>query len=189
MAVGLLRDGINEVIATTRCNAAPMGIINRKAEPRMVLFHGSHTAEYVERDGWVVANFIFDPVVYVRTAFDDLPADAFVEEEVAGTIMHRLEGAEAWIAFGAEVEHRGAESMVVRLTPLKEEVIDLRLHPVNRGFAGIVEATVHATRYVMNRDPLLEQLIEHHGGIVRKCGGPREWEALELLWKYIEASD
>jgi hypothetical protein len=186
MAVGLLREGINEVIATTRYNAAPMGIINRREEPRMVLFHGSHTADHVAREGWVVANFIFDPVIYVRTAFDDLPEDAFVEEEVEGTGMHRLAGAEAWMAFRAEVEHRGAESMVVRLTPLKEEILSLRLHPVNRGFAGIVEATVHATRYVQNGDPLLEQLIEHHGGIVRKCGGPREWEALELLWTYIE---
>jgi hypothetical protein len=187
--MGLLREGINEVIATTRCNAAPMGIINRKAEPRMVLFRGSHTAENIARDGWVVANFIFDPVIYVRTAFDDLPADAFVEEEVGGTVMHRLAQAEAWIAFGAEIEHRGAESMVVRLNPLKEEILDLRLHPVNRGFASIVEVTVHATRYVQNRDPWLEQLIEHHGGLIRKCGGTREWEALELLWKYIEASD
>ena len=187
--MGLLRDGINEIIATTRYNAAPIGIINRKTEPRMVLFHGSHTAAHVARDGWVVANFVFDPVIYVRTAFDDLPDDAFVEEEVAGTLMHRLEGAEAWMAFGAMIEHRGAESMVVRLTPLKEEILSLRLHPVNRGFAGIVEATVHATRYVRNRDPLLEQLIEHHGGIIRKCGGEREREALELLWKYIEASD
>ena len=184
--MGLLREGINEVIATTRLNAAPMGIINRKAEPRMVLFHGSHTADHVAREGWVVANFIFDPVIYVRTAFDDLPEGMFVEEEVAGSVMHRLEGAEAWIAFGAEIEHRGAESMVVRLSPLKEELLDVRLHPVNRGFAGIVEATVHATRYVQNRDPWLEQLIEHHGGIVRKCGGAQEWEALELLWKYIE---
>ncbi|HDR73477.1 MAG TPA: DUF447 family protein [Methanoculleus sp.] len=186
--MGLLREGINEVIATTRLNAAPMGIICRGDGPRMVLFCGSHTAANVERDGWVVANFVFDPVVFVQTAFDDLAGEAFVEEEVAGTTMHRLAGAEAWAAFRAEIERRGAASMVVRLAPLHEEVLSLRLHPVNRGFAGIVEATVHATRYVRTGDPWLAQLIEHHGGIVRKCGGPREHEALALLWTSIDAA-
>jgi len=58
-----LKDGINEVIATTACNAAPMGIHYRDGEANMVLFCGSHTAQNVERDGWVVANFIHDPVL------------------------------------------------------------------------------------------------------------------------------
>jgi hypothetical protein len=30
-------------------------------------------------------------------------------------------------------------------------------------------------------------LIEHHTGLARKCGGPREWEALKLLERYISA--
>ena len=61
--MGLLTEGINEVIATTRFNAAPMGIISRGGELRMMLFHGSHTAANIERDGWVVANFVYDPVL------------------------------------------------------------------------------------------------------------------------------
>jgi len=183
--VGLLTEGINEVIATTEGNAAPMGIINRNGALHMVLFRGSHTAGNIVRDRWVVANFIFDPVLYVRTAFDDLPADAFTREEAGGTAVCRLRDAEAWAAFAADVERAGDEAIVVRLTLLKEEVLDLRLHPVNRGFASIVDATVHATRYVGNRDPWLGRLIEHHAGLARKCGGPREWEALDLLLRYI----
>lgn len=183
--MGLLRDGINEVIATTRENAAPMGIINRSGRLRMVLFHGSHTAANVAADGWVVANFVFDPVLYVRCAFEDLPAGAFVGEEVEGIRMQRLAAAEAWAAFRATVERQTDEALVVGLEPLREEILELRLHPVNRGFSGIVEATVHATRYVGSRDPWLRTLIDHHAGLVRKCGGEREWEALELLMGYV----
>ncbi|MGE5831376.1 MAG: DUF447 domain-containing protein, partial [Methanomicrobiales archaeon] len=64
--MGLLREGINEVIATTWNNAAPMGIIFRDGEYRMVLFRGSHTAMNIERWGWVVANIVHDPVLWVR---------------------------------------------------------------------------------------------------------------------------
>ena len=183
--MGLLTEGINEVIATTDNNAAPIGIINRGGSLHMVLFRGSHTARNVARDRWVVANFVFDPVLYVRTAFEDLPEDAFVREAINGMVVSRLRDAEAWAAFAADVERSSDEAITVRLVPVHEEVIDLRLHPVNRGFASIVDATVHATRYVRTRDPWLKQLIEHHVGLARNCGGPREWEALDLLRQYI----
>ena len=183
--MGLIREGINEVIATTRNNAAPMGIICRGRDPHMVLFKGSHTAENVESEGWVVANFIFDPVMYVRCAFDDLPHEMFVVEEVGGLLMHRLSAAEAWTAYLADVEKKTEETLIVRLTPLREEVIDPVLHPVNRGFNSIIDATVHATRYIRTKDPWLLQLIEHHASLARKCGGAGEWEALDLLYRYI----
>jgi len=57
------------------------------------------------------------------------------------------------MAFAADVERSSDEAIIVRLIPVKEEVLGLRLHPVNRGFYSIVDATVHATRYVRNRDP------------------------------------
>ena len=88
--MGLLRAGINEVIATTSFNAAPMGIHYREGKAAMILFTGSHTAQNIERDGWVVANFVYDPVLYVKTAFEDLPGDVFLEEIVNGKKMHRL---------------------------------------------------------------------------------------------------
>ena len=94
--MGLLRGGINEVIATTTFNAAPIGIHYREKKYTAVLFLGSHTAENIARDGWVVANFIHDPVLYVKTAFEDLPKEQFIEEPVNGKTMHRLAGADAW---------------------------------------------------------------------------------------------
>jgi uncharacterized protein len=184
--MGLLKSGINEVIATTRFNAAPMGIHYREGKPSMVVFLGSNTAENIERDGWIVANFVHDPLMYVRTAFEDLPQNEFIEEPVAHKTVMRLAGADAWAAFTTTITRKTATTIMVLLFPEKEIIEDVVLQPVNRGFNNIIEATVHATRYKENRDPELKKLIDYHAGIVRKCGGKREIEALELLTRYIQ---
>ena len=183
--MGLLRGGINEVIATTTFNAAPVGIHYRDKKCRAFLFLGSHTAENIARDGWVVANFIHDPVVYVKTAFEDLPEEQFIEEPVNGRKMHRLAGADAWAAFSATVEHRTAETITVSLVPEKEIIEEVAIYPVNRGFNSLIDATVHATRYTITRDAELKKHIDYHAGLVRKCGGKRELEALAMLEGYI----
>jgi hypothetical protein len=75
--------------------------------------------------------------------------------------------------------------MMVRLTLEKEIIEEIAVHPVNRGFNSVIDATVHATRYRENQDPALKKLIDYHVGIVNKCGGKQELEALELLKKYM----
>jgi hypothetical protein len=185
MGLGLLREGINEVIATTRKNAAPMGIIFRRGEARMVVFRGGHTAERIEDDGWVVANFLFDPVIFVQTAFEDLSFSYFVDETVDGTVMQRLSGAEAWAAYRTIIERRTDEALIIRLVLLKEEILRPVVHPVNRGFNSVIEATIHATRYRLTGSPELTGWIDHHAGIIRKCGGAREQEALQMLLSYL----
>jgi hypothetical protein len=186
MEMGLLKSGINEVIATTVFNAAPMGIHYREGKASMVIFSGSNTAENIERDGWVVANFVHDPVIYVKTAFEDLPRNSFIEEPMGKKTVMRLAGADAWAAFTATVVRKTTELMMVHLTLEKEIIEEVAIHPVNRGFNSIIDATVHATRYKENRDPGLKKLIDYHVGIIRKCGGKREAEALDLLLKNIE---
>ena len=183
--MGLLKSGINEVIATTRFNAAPIGIHYREKKYHSILFLGSHTVQNIARDGWVVANLIHDPVLYVKTAFEDLPKEMFIEEPVNGKTMHRLAGADAWVAFSATVEHRTAEAMTVSLDPEKEIIEEIAIHPVNRGFNSLIDATVHATRYRVTRDAELKKHIDYHAGLVRKCGGKKELEALEMLLGYI----
>jgi uncharacterized protein len=184
--MGLLMSGINEVIATTAFNAAPIGIHYREGKASIVLFLGSHTAENIARDGWVVANFLHDPVVYVKTAFEDLPHESFIEEPVNGKVMQRLAGADAWAAFGATVERRTDTTMVVSLKLEKELIEEVVIHPVNRGFGNLIDATVHATRYAITRDPEVKKLIDYHVAVVRKCGGRKELAALELLSGYIQ---
>jgi len=183
--MGILISGINEVIATTRQNAAPMGIHVRNGKTTVILFKGSHTADNVQKDGWIVANIVHDPVLYVRTAFDDLPGEMFVDEPVSGLTMQRLKGADAWAAFTATIDHETPETIVAALTLKKELIREPGVHPVNRGFGSIIDATVHATRYLKTRDADLKNLIEYHTGIVRKCGGKQELAALALLQEYI----
>jgi hypothetical protein len=183
--MGLLRGGINEVIATTTFNAAPIGIHYRGGRASMVLFLGSHTAENIVRDGWIVANLIHDPVLYVKTAFEDLPNEQFIEEPVNGKTMHRLAGADAWGAFSATVEHRTTESIAVSLQMEKEIIENVAIYPINRGFNSLIDATVHATRYRITRDANLKNHIDYHAGLIRKCGGNKELEALAMLLDYI----
>jgi hypothetical protein len=183
--MGLLKPGINEVIATTTHNAAPIGIHFRDNRIYMILFKGSHTFENIRRDGWVVANFVQDPIMYVRTAFEDLPPESFVDETIGDLTMQRLTGADAWAAFTTSIERTTPESIIVALFLRKEIIEDLVFHPVNRGFGNLIDATVHATRYVEKRDPALKQLIDYHAGIIRKCGGNRELAALDLLMRHI----
>ncbi|WP_300331053.1 DUF447 domain-containing protein [Methanocalculus sp.] len=182
----ILLEGINEVIGTTHMNAAPMGVILRGGRYTLALFKGSHTAENIIRDGWFVANLIFDPVIYVKSAFGDLPETAFTTETIEGTPMHRLAAAEAWVAFRAEVIAESSEAYSILLTPIKEEVLECQIHPVNRGFNAIIEAAVHGTRYIMNHDPELEWLIRHHLALARKCGGEREKEAAGIVEGFIK---
>ena len=73
---------------------------------------------------------------------------------------------------------------MVVLTPVSSGMIDLQPHPPSRAFLGIIEATVHATWYVVTRDPALWALIEQAGVVVRKCGGEECVAALEMLVGY-----
>jgi hypothetical protein len=198
MELGILQEGINEVIATTadpltgKGNAAPMGIICRNDRIMMRLFHGTHTEANIRASGWVVANITYDPMVYVESAFEDLAEDAFTEitagsvDDVGGVPMQRLHNCEAWEAFTTTIVSDNPETLVVELTPVASGILALQPHPHNRAFAGIIEATVHATRYVMTRDPALWVMIEQSADIVRKCGGAEHVAALDVLLMYCQ---
>jgi uncharacterized protein len=181
--MGLLGPGISEVIATTRQNAAPIGIHGSEDALSAVLYRGSHTAANVSREGWLVANVVTDPVLFVRTAFDDLPADAFAP--IPGLGWDRLAAAEGYVACRVEVERETPEALRIGLVVVQEEVIESRCVPANRGRCAVIEAAVHATRFGRTRDPWLGRLIDHHAAIIRRCGGPAELEALALLMGYI----
>ena len=99
--------------------------------------------------------------------------------------MYRLRDAEAWIAFTTQFERNTAGMLKVHLTKEKEIIEGVAVHPVNRGFNSIIDATVHATRFRENKDPELKRLIDYHADLVRKCGGKKEMEALDLLMQYI----
>ncbi|HJJ45413.1 MAG TPA: DUF447 family protein, partial [Methanocorpusculum sp.] len=50
MELGLVSEGITEVIAVTKDNAAPIGIIQREGQcPKLILFKGSKTEENIRK--------------------------------------------------------------------------------------------------------------------------------------------
>ena len=79
--MGLLSTGINEIIAVTKDNAAPIGIILRDGQcPKMILFKGSATEKNIRTYGWVTANFVSQASLYARFAFHDAEADELTAE-------------------------------------------------------------------------------------------------------------
>ena len=204
----IIAGGINEVIAVTfdgsgRANAAPIGIINRSGRSRLVLFRGTHTLENVLGNGIFCANIVHDPVLYVKTAFEDIDSENFTEEfaedcaedfaeisagaDGCGRRFYRLKSAESYVLFKAVKTGESAESCIFELDFVSEKVIAPSVHPFNRGFAAVIDATVHATRYVISHSAELKELIDYDISIARKCGGERETEAVRMLLEYIKS--
>jgi hypothetical protein len=179
------REGISEVIATTHNggpNAAPMGIINR-GSLYVAIYKDSHTFMNVQKNHQLVANFVADPVLYVRSAFEDLDPDYFLMDKEALV----LKEAYAWVEFECSIRERPAQkSAIVELQPVRSVILQRPIISISRAFCAVLEATIHATRYKLLKDAACLQLIDDYEHIVRKCGGKREFEAFELLKKYLE---
>ena len=177
-------EGISEVIATTRNgkpNAAPMGVINR-GFLYIAVYKDSHTFLNVKKNRQLVANFVADPLLYVKTAFEDLDPDFFSLDDGAPV----LKAAYAWVEFTCSIlEKPTQKSAVVKVKPVRSVVLQRPIIPVSRAFCAVLEATIHATRYQALEDPAYLKRMAHCEGIVRKCGGRREFEAFELLKKYL----
>ena len=184
MEMGLLGEGITEVIAVTKDNAAPIGIIVRSGQtPKMILYKGSKTAENVLAHGWITANFVSDSYLYPLYAFSDVLLSDLRGIFVGGTVMQHLVEADAWMGFLTHVVNETKDAYFVELEPVAAEYRRAELRPVNRGFNAVIDATVHATRYVRDKDPKQLELIFYHLDIVRKCGGVRDQEAAALIKK------
>lgn len=183
--MGPIKEGINEVIATTTGNAAPMGIISRGSVLQIGIYLTSHTARNIERDGWLIAHITTDPLIFVTTAFSDLPDDAYTDEIINGIRMQRLAGVDDWIAYSTTIVNRTSRKILVSLTPLHEHITRTMPSAHNRGFANLIEATVHGTRYQYTGSEDLKKLILHHIALVERCGGEREQQALYLLRNFL----
>lgn len=171
-----LWNGINEVIVITKgekLNTAPIGIIvddenGLKARAKL---YPSHTRENLERGSFFIANIVIDPLIFAISAFDDLGEDFF--ESLNPPV---IKGALAYCEF--EVKLNG---LYADLNLLRGDIIRKEVRAINRGFNAVIEALVHATRFVKNRSPELEREIRHCYEIIEKCGGEREKRAMEII--------
>ncbi len=121
-----------------------------------------------------------DPVLFVKASLSDIEAERF--EFVDGFPV--LQDALGWIVFDCKCK-KGKNISLVELSPLRGKVNCRKIKPVNRGFNAVIEASIHATRYVILKEPKYLDCIKYHNTIVKKCGGEREKEAMRLLYELI----
>ena len=179
----LLDARITETVATTvgargGRNAAPMGVRRDDGGVYAHLWEGSTTLENVRETNEVVVNFTRDPVVYVESALGD--GSGFV-------VDGHLRDADGWVRCDAErVDGTGERDEVTRWRLVeRERRVENRVLPTHsRGFASVIEATVHATR--LDFKPELRELYEHHVDVAERCGGEREREAVDRLRGYVD---
>lgn len=182
----MIPDGITEVVVTTVSangipNAAPMGIVRRGERMFISMYSGTKTLRNVLDTGYLVANFTTDPMVYVVSAFEDLNCDNFIFED--GMALPRLKGASALVYF------KGKYDGVVELEPVDFKVIERRVPRFSRGFSSVIEATIVGTRLRFYKGDEGKKKLREYEVIVKKCGSPRDIEAMQKLKEILGIAD
>uniref|UniRef100_A0A7C3VMN6 DUF447 family protein n=1 Tax=Archaeoglobus fulgidus TaxID=2234 RepID=A0A7C3VMN6_ARCFL len=179
-------EGINEIIAITEnedgsWNTAPIGIIveNSASTTAMARLYRNRTRANLERKGVLFANVIDDPIIFAISSFGNLDEDYFFSLDPP-----ILKGSMAWCRFKAKMKNGTA---ILKLAG--GDVIGGKVRAVNRGFNAVIEALVHATRYLAIRDEekrreLLEK-IYYYRELAEKCGSEREKRAFEIIMEKI----
>jgi hypothetical protein len=160
-------------------NAAPMGL-HRKEKRLFARVYNSKTLDNIMNKPVAAANIADDPVLFVQSALSDIEAERF--EFVEGIPV--LKDASGWIIFDCKCK-KGEKISVVELKPIKGKIITRKLLPVNRGFNAVIEALIHATRYVLFGEQKYLERIEYYDTIVERCGGARDKEAMRVLFELI----
>ena len=179
-----IHEGISEIILTTISpngvpNAAPIGL-HRKGVRLFARIYNSKTLDNILSKPIAAANIVDDPVVFVQSALSDIGPERF---ELVDSFP-LLKDALGWIVFDCTCK-KGEKISVVELSPVKGKIIERKLQPINRGFNAVIEAAIHATRYVVLKERKYLDCIEYYNSIVKKCGRVREKEAMQLLNELI----
>lgn len=184
-------EGISETIVSTGLdtpNAAPIGIIRKNQKTFVRIFKGSHTGENLVRDGVLVANVIYDPLLLVRSTFFDIESSEFDFVDIGGKKIPVLKSAISWVAFRCANIKNMEQTVVSDLIPLGAGFCEANRRAIpapNRGFNAVLEATVHATRYQLTEDKKYIEWIMHYESLASRCGGDSEKEAMKLLYEVL----
>jgi hypothetical protein len=184
-----LEEGINEIIAVTvnpdgRANAAPIGI-HKQGEHHRVHLYQNRTRENITRTKHFTANITHDPLLFVVSALSAPPQSEYAVLQHSGQTHYVLRNAEAWILFRVQREKDG----VCCLQPLEGKAFPQMPRAVNRGCHAVIEATVHATRYVLFHSEQQLGRIRYYSDIVSRCGSPREMQAMKMLYELCGISE
>ena len=174
----IFKEGITEVIVTSvsksgEPNAAPMGVVRHGDRYFIRMFPNTTTLKNVEETGYLMANVTTDPLVYVVSAFENLDSSYFSMEK--DLIVPSLKGAAAWVYCKCSVGE------YVAVEPVTSTIVERVVPVFSRAFPAIIEATILGTRIRFDKGGESEKKIHEYASIVRKCGSPRELEAMEKL--------
>lgn len=174
----VFQEGITEAIITTISkngipNAAPMGVVRRGDRYFIHMFPNTRTLRNVEETSYLMANVTTDPMVYVISAFEDLDKSYFYYETDMGP--PRLKDAAAWVYCKCNIGE------AVSLEPVRVSIVERTVPRFSRAFPSIIEATIVGTRLRFYKGGEGEKKIHDYESIVRKCGGPKELEAMNKL--------
>ncbi|WP_435114856.1 DUF447 domain-containing protein [Halolamina sp. C58] len=172
--------GVTESVIATK---GPNGLWNLAAlglhagDPVTARTYGNtRTRRNFERRGGGVVQFVADPRTFVDAALSIREAS----EPVAAS-------ADAWVEVDATLVDRWTEEGTTirewELTPGQSGVVREGPTTVNRGFGAVIEATVAASRLGVAGfdDAELRERLDFLAGVVERCGGAREREALERV--------
>jgi len=134
----------------------------------------THTMENVERGSRIHANVCFDPMVFAISAFEDLGEEYFSSDFV-------LRCAYSVCTFEVREIKRFDDFWLCELEALDGRILNRGVRAFSRGFAAVVEAAVHATRYIYTGERLYLSKVLELGDIVERCGGRREREAYAYI--------
>ncbi|MCX9082017.1 MAG: DUF447 family protein [Candidatus Methanoperedens sp.] len=179
-----IHEGISEVILSTLSpegipNAAPIGLHmnDRKFFARI---YNSKTLDNILGNHAAAANIVDDPFLFVQSALSDIEPGKFELKEGFPFLKDTL----GWIVFDCRCR-KGENISVVELSPVRSKILRRKIIPVNRGFNAVIEATVHATRYVVLKEQRYMDYINYYDTIVQKCGSPGDKDAMKLLFDLI----
>ncbi|MHC1624337.1 MAG: DUF447 family spectrin-like domain-containing protein, partial [Candidatus Methanospirareceae archaeon] len=99
--------------------------------------------------------------------------------------MPVLKKANAWIVFTTVLTEESSEYFRFQLQSREVKINKKEVKAINRGRNAVIEATVLATRLDLAKDKqekeMMRKQMKLYEEIVKKCGGRREKEAIEIL--------
>jgi len=134
----------------------------------------THTMENVERGSRIHANVCFDPMAFAISAFEDLDEEFFSSDFV-------LRCACSVCTFEVREIKKFDDFWLCELEALDGRILNRGVRAFSRGFAAVVEAAVHATRYIYTGERRYLSKVLELGDIVERCGGRREREAYAYI--------
>jgi len=191
-----LSNGINEIIAVTTnpdntANAAPIGL-HKQGNKLQIHLYKNQTRENIKHTKHLTANITHNPILIVTSALSKLDQKEYTKIEYQQEKYPILENSDAWILFKAEERDNNTTNptptipttpTIFILEPLTNAVNREKSQVINRGSNAVIEASIHATRYVLNHNQKQLNQIKYYNKIVNKCGTPQDNKAMKTLYK------